>query len=98
SAADLSNAIAEISQGGASAAGNTAYTFNFQNGFTLDRTPTPIVLASTSSLTIHGGGFTMDGANAFGGFMVMSGSVSLDHLTIANTLQRGGDGEVGKIL
>jgi large repetitive protein len=96
-AAQLASAIAEISTGGASAAGNTTYTFNFQNGFTLDRQLAPISLVSTSTLTIHGGGFTMDGANTFGGFMVMSGSVSIDHLTIANTVQRGGDGEDGKM-
>ncbi|MEP9380214.1 Ig-like domain-containing protein [Aquabacter sp. CN5-332] len=97
SAADLSSAIAEISSGGASAATNTSYTFNFLTGFTLDRALGSISLLAASSLTIRGGNFTMDGANAFGGFMVMSGSVSIDHLTIANTVQRGGDGEDGKM-
>jgi hypothetical protein len=51
-AADLANATAAISIVGASAAGNTACTFNFQNGFTLDRQLAPVFnISSARNLT-----------------------------------------------
>src|SRR5690606_14897732 len=54
-----------------------------------------------TSLAIHGGGFTLSGADQYRGLMVIQGAepglvaVAIEDLTIANTLARGGTGGDG---
>ena len=59
-------------------------------------------LTNGTSVTIDGGGFTLDGngantngAQAYNGFFVYNGQVAIQNLTIANTLAQGGNGAPG---
>jgi len=47
------------------------------------------------SLTILGDGHTLDGSKQQRGLLVMSGQVTVEDLTIANTVAKGGDGGMG---
>lgn len=49
-------------------------------------------LASGVSVTIDGGGNTLDGAGAYRGFFVYAGNVTINNLTIANAHAVGGAG------
>ena len=46
-------------------------------------------LAGNDTLTIDGEGATLDGANAHRGLFIYSGNVTIDNLTIADTVARG---------
>ena len=43
----------------------------------------------TKDVTINGGGFQLNGANKFQGFAVLSGTVAINNLNVANTLAQG---------
>jgi hypothetical protein len=93
-AADLDAALARISAGGAEAAANTDYTITLAQDATinLDRTLSAINLQSGSTLTVLGQDATLDGQNQYRGFVALSGTVTLDNLTIANARAIGGTG------
>ena len=95
SEADLRSAITAVSNGGTSASANTAYTFQFAQNITLTADLPAIDLPSGSSLLISGAGGTLDGGGVARGLYVYAGSVTLDHLTIADAVARGGDGITG---
>jgi hypothetical protein len=88
---DLNAAVAAIN--GTSGAN----IFNVTQSFTLSAQLTPLQLAAGGSLTINGNDKTMDGAGQFGGFVAKSGTITINDLTIANTLQRGGNGNSGSV-
>ena len=48
-----------------------------------------------NTITINGGNFTLSGNNQFRGLFVESGTVTINNLTIANTLAQGGRGGEG---
>lgn len=98
SAAELDSAIREIDIGGASAAASASYTITFASlsgSIALGTDPLAINLADNSSLTIVGAGQTLDGNGIARGLFVNSGSVTVQNLTIADTVARGGDGASG---
>jgi hypothetical protein len=96
SASDLATDIQLIDQTGADAAANTAYTFTFDlpgGATTLDITQIDAInLESGSSLTVIGNGDTIDGQGTQRGLFVYAGTVTVEDLTIANMIARGGDG------
>ena len=87
--ADLNAALATAN---AEAAGAGAFEIDLGGSLSLNSALQAISLASGVSLDIHGGGATLDGGGAQGGFVVAAGSVTLQNMTIANTLARGADG------
>jgi hypothetical protein len=95
SLATLNAAIAAIDQGGTDSAINTAYTITLADGVTLATGLDRITLASGDSLTIAGGGNTLDGGGAQSGFFVTAGTVLIDDLTIQNTVATGTNGSAG---
>ncbi|MCX7381153.1 MAG: hypothetical protein NT133_06995, partial [Alphaproteobacteria bacterium] len=95
SEADLRSAITAVSNGGTAAATNTAFYWQFTQNITLAADLPAIALASGSSLQILGQGNTLDGGGSARGLYVYAGSVTLDHLTIADAVARGLDGITG---
>ena len=93
--AQLNADLAAISSGGGDAATNATYVIDLTQGFTLSSNITPVELESGSSLTINGGGFTLNGGGTFRGFFAYSGTLSLNNMTIANMLAQGGAGGAG---
>lgn len=51
--------------------------------------------ALTKSYTINGAGITVDGANNYQAFQVVSGNVTINNVNVQNTLSKGGDGGNG---
>ncbi len=98
-AADLAADIKLIDTSGGDAAANTPYTFTFAltgtSEATLSAQLAAIDLASGSSLIIVGSGDTLDGNNAYNGFFVQSGAVTIENLTILNAVAAGGAGGSG---
>src|SRR5580693_8794867 len=90
--AELNNAIQQIDASGPSAATNTAYTITLTAGFTLTSDLDAINLDSGSSLTIQGGNETINGGGDQRGFLVYSGTVAIDNLTITDAVATGGAG------
>ena len=70
-------------------------TIRFQNDITVTTAGGGDLPAVVTSLTIEGGGFTLNGSGANRGLFVYAGTVAVNDLTIANTLARGGDGGNG---
>jgi large repetitive protein len=98
-AAELNAALTAVSQGGTAYGSNLNYTIHFAANISLASLASSqlaaINLASGSSLTIDGAGFTLDGAGTHRGFFESAGNVTLENLTIANMLAQGGDGGIG---
>ncbi len=92
SAAALVQALKEINVGGVFSGANQNYEIDIVGNFSLDQALPNINLAQGDSLTIHGGGHTIDGASIYSGFDLQSGNATIDHLTISDFVQRGGDG------
>ena len=95
---ELNTILGDIDVGGALAQTNTHYTITLvPAGGTLSLTTAlaNIDLAAGSSLTIKGGGDTIDGAGAHQGFIVAQGAVVLNDLTLANMVAKGSAGTVG---
>src|SRR5579884_2211569 len=88
SAADLATALTTINSNP-----GTSYTINVTSGFTLTGVLPPI--NTSSSVTINGGGFTIDGGNAQRVFFVQAGTVAISNLTISNAVAQGGAGGTG---
>ncbi|HEV2364217.1 MAG TPA: hypothetical protein VGS12_08485 [Caulobacteraceae bacterium] len=95
SEADLNAALQAIDLTGAQSRPNTAYTITLAAGFTLASDLDAVNLASGDSLTINGGGQTMDGGGTYRGFFVYAGQVAIDNLTIAHAVASGGAGGAG---
>jgi hypothetical protein len=95
-AASLNAAIASISLGGADSSPGTAYLITLTADIVLPQDLLAIHLAAGSSLTLAGGGHGIDGADAYRGVFVYSGSVRIEDLAIQNTLAEGGEGGGGR--
>ena len=99
--ADLNNAIQQIDLTGGSSAANTEYTITFGAGLTgasalqLTADLDAINLASGDTLTIDGNGAEMNGLSNQRGFFVYAGTVTINDLTIENTVATGGAGGPG---
>ena len=75
-----------------------AYTISFATTITEGEAGQPagiyaISLPTGVSLTIQGGGFALNGAGQAGGLAVLGGQVTIDDLTIEDTVAQGGDGD-----
>ena len=106
SEAELNADLAKIDAGGGNATANTAYTITLNVGALLALTSDldAIDLDSGSSLTIIGNGGTIDGGysasvagSGYRGLFVYAGSVTVQNLTIQNTVARGGAGGSGAL-
>jgi large repetitive protein len=91
--ASLNAAIEQIDQ--ATAPG--AYQINFTGDITEGESGQPdgiyaLSLQSGVTLTIDGGGYTLNGGDSNSGLAVISGDVTIQNLTIADTLAQGGSG------
>ena len=74
-----------------SASTDAHFVMTVTSNFTLNSNPWVVNLVN-GSLTIDGGGHTIDGADTFRGLFLNAGSVEIDDLTLAHMLARGGDG------
>ncbi len=91
--ASLAAILTEISAGGTDAAPNTKYAIGFANGsIALSATLPAIDLMAGSSLSILGGGGTIDGGNIAGGLQLVAGNLSLSNLTLADFATQGDGG------
>ncbi|MCX7383867.1 MAG: hypothetical protein NT133_21165, partial [Alphaproteobacteria bacterium] len=94
---ELNDALAKMDIGGIYSAVNTPYTITLAPGLpngslTLSQNALAVNLMSGSSLTIIGNGETLDGGGVARGLFVQTGSVTLNNITIANGLAKGGNG------
>jgi hypothetical protein len=74
-----------------------AYQINFSGDITEGQSGQPdgiyaLSLQSGVTLTIDGGGHSLNGGDSNGGLAVISGDVTIQNLTIADTLAQGGSG------
>ncbi len=92
SAADLNAAIAAIDAASADAPAGANFTIRFGSSFTLSSQIDAIDLANGATLTVVGGGFTLNGGNAYNGFFVESGAVTIDNLSVKDAVAQGGSG------
>ncbi|MGJ4929170.1 VCBS domain-containing protein [Bradyrhizobium sp. HKCCYLS2038] len=90
--AQLVRAIHEISVGGTFSSANQSYEIDIVGSFTLDGALPNINLANGDTLTIHGLGHEINGAATYSGFLLQSGAVTIDHLTVSGFVRHGGDG------
>jgi collagen type I/II/III/V/XI/XXIV/XXVII alpha len=88
---DLNSAISTID----AASSGASYLIEFTSGFTESSALIAIVENAGVTTTINGGGNTLDGASTYQGLFVYSGVVTVQNLTIAHTLAKGGDGGGG---
>ena len=74
------------------------YVINFQNSITLTGAASNTLAAfnTTSTATVNGNGFTLDGGSVQRGFFVFSGNVAINNLTIQNTRALGGTDTSGQ--
>ena len=96
-ASDLSADITAIDLASQASGGTigTAYVIQLTPGATLTESAdiAAINLSGSDTLTISGStGATLDGGGAFRGFFVYNGTVTLQNLTIQNTVAKGGAG------
>ncbi len=71
------------------------YTINFTASITLGAPTQLPAITTRSSVTIDGHGRALDGGGVQRGFFVYSGNVTIQNLTIQNTLAQGGNGGDG---
>jgi autotransporter-associated beta strand protein len=90
----LNAILSSIDVGGARAAADTNYTITLAQNADIALTSAlrQIDLMSGSTLTILGNGATIDGQGHYQGFVVQQGSLTLDHVAIADAVARGGNG------
>jgi Hint domain len=98
----LNVAIGQIDAGlnfdNSTAAANTAYTIDFTGSFELSADIMAIALVNNASLTIDGetntinGGYTGSATSGHRGFLVYDGNVTIQNVTIQDTVARGGAG------
>jgi hypothetical protein len=92
-AASLATILADISAGGSDAAPNTQYSISFSTGSIGIATTLPAIqLMSGSSLSILGGGGTIDGGGMAAGPQLVAGNLSLSNLTLSDFATRGDGG------
>jgi hypothetical protein len=98
SAAELSADIQKIDLASQASGGDgTNYVITLKAGATLTEAVdlSAINLSGNDTLTIDGQGATLDGALAHRGLFIYSGHVTVENLTIANAVARGGNGADG---
>ena len=92
-AAGLAAILAEISAGGSDAAPNTQYSIGFSTGSIAPSATLPAIqLMSGSSLSILGGGGTIDGGGVAAGLQLVAGNLSLSNLTLSDFAATGDGG------
>jgi hypothetical protein len=79
---DASGLAAAIAQVDTNA--SAQYVINLQNSITLTAGSTLPAFNSTSSVTVNGNNFTLNGGSIQRGFFVFSGNVAIDNITIQN--------------
>jgi hypothetical protein len=67
----------------------TSYVINLTGNITLTAGTTLPAINSTSTVTINGGNFTLNGSGVQRGLFVYKGTVAVNNLTIQNTVARG---------
>ena len=72
-----------------------SFTIDLANSITLGRQLSAVNIAAGSSLTIDGGGATLNGNSTYQGFVVSAGTVAVDDITISRALAQGGAGSGG---
>ena len=98
SAAELSADIKKIDLASQATGGDgTNYVITLKPGATLTEAADlfAVNLHGNDTLTIDGQGATLDGASAHRGLFIYSGAVTIQNLTIANAVARGGNGAFG---
>jgi hypothetical protein len=90
----LNQAIAEV-DAGYSYSSVIQFTANITEGKDSQTDLYALNLAPGVSVTIDGGGYTLNGANTYRGLFVYSGNVTIENLTIANAKAVGGAGGAG---
>jgi len=97
SVADFNAALAAINPGGFFYGTNINYEIDLTADLTMNGNIPIIQLASGDTLTIKGGGHTIDGSvngvATFSGFDLESGNLVLSHLTVEGTVAHGGNGQ-----
>ena len=87
--------LASIDNGGTNAAAGAVYTITLTSGFTLSSNMQAVNLLPGSSLTINGGGNTINGNGQFRGFFAYAGALTINSLTLSNAVAQGGAGGGG---
>src|ERR1700733_12847919 len=92
---DLNTAIDAIEQ---QATGGSSYEIDFTNNITEGQAGQPpgiysIDLPNGVNLTINAKGYELSGNYAYGGLAVMKGAVTIQALTIEDTVAQGEQGE-----
>jgi uncharacterized protein with beta-barrel porin domain len=90
---DASSLAAAIAQVDTNA--SAQYVINLQNSITLTAGSTLPAFDSTSSVTVNGNNFTLNGGGIQRGIFVFSGNVAIDNITIQNAQALGGAGSSG---
>jgi uncharacterized protein with beta-barrel porin domain len=87
--ASMSAAIAQVDSNA-----SASYVINLQNNITLTGAASNTLNAfnTTSNVIVNGNGFTLDGGSVQRGFLVYSGTVAIENITIQNTQALGGSG------
>jgi hypothetical protein len=89
----LNDAIEELDQ-----AGTGAFNIVFSSDITEGTTATKpaglyaLDVGKNVTVTIDGAGYTLDGAGKYGGLAVIAGKVTIESLTIEDTVAQGGSG------
>ncbi|WP_201723629.1 beta strand repeat-containing protein, partial [Bradyrhizobium neotropicale] len=95
--ADFYSALAAIKPGGFFYGTNINYEIDLTADLALSGNIPAILLASGDTLTIKGGGHTIDGSVSgvatYSGFDLQSGNLVLSHLTVKGTIAHGHDGQ-----
>jgi hypothetical protein len=93
----LNSAISAIDLGGTASAPDQNYVISLTADVTLGTNLLAINLAAGDTLTILGGGHTLDGAAVQRGFFDYAGNLELQNITIANAVALGGAGGAGTL-
>jgi hypothetical protein len=97
SEAALNAIIAEIDVSGRYAAPGTTYTIALAGNIALTTDLDAINLVAGSTVVIDGGGATIDGGGITRGFFDYAGGLTLENMTIQNTVAKGGAGGAGAV-
>jgi len=89
----LNAALAAIDAGGVLSKADQAYSINLAAGFTLSSAMDHISLANGDTLTLNGGGATIDGGGVYQGLVVDAGDVTIENLTVADATAQGAAGQ-----
>ena len=73
----------------------TDYRINFTNNIALTNTTTLPAITTSSTLTVSGNNYTLDGSGVQRGFFVYSGTANITDLSITNVKAFGGAGGIG---